>query len=93
MEAGQHLLVDLEVIGHSLITISLLEGVPSPTIMLDKTDLVEADLTLEEGRKAVPDAGKHLEVVMLAMRKAALRIPTIWILARHTTIMKAKKRW
>jgi len=43
MEAGQHLLVELEVTGLSLVTISLLEEVPSLTTMPGKLESAEMD--------------------------------------------------
>jgi len=48
---------------------------------------------VEAERKAVMDAGKVLEVVMLAERKAAAEAHTIMILTKHTTTMKARKKW
>jgi len=43
MEAGQHMLVELEVTGLSLVTISLLDEVPSLITMLGKLESVEMD--------------------------------------------------
>jgi len=47
---------------------------------------------VEAERKAVMDAGKVLEVVMLAEHKAAIEVHAIMILTKHTTTMKAKKK-
>jgi len=96
MEAGQHLLVGLEVMGLSPITISLLEGVPSPTTMPGKLESAEMDTMLvgngvEAEHKVVMDAGKVLEVVMLAERRAATGVHTIMILTKRATTMKANE--
>jgi len=97
MEAGQHLLVGLEVMGLSPITISLLEEVPSVITMpgkLESTgkDIMPAGNGVEAERKAVMDTGKVLEVVTLAERKAATGVHTMMILTKHTTTMKARKK-
>jgi len=96
-EVGQHLLVGLEVIGLSPITIKLLEEVPNLITMPGKLESTGMDtMPVENGvvaeRKAVMDAGKVLEVVMLAERKAAIGVHIIMTLTRHTTTMKAKKK-
>jgi len=97
MEAGQHLLVSLEVIGLSPITIRLLEEVPSLITMPGKLESARMDAMpvgngVEAERKATMDAGKVLEVVMLAERKAAAGVHTVMILMKHTTTMKARKK-
>jgi len=97
MEAGQHLLVGLEVIGLSPITIRLLEEVPSLITMPGKLESAGMDTMpvgngVEAERKATMDAGKVLEVVMLAERKAAAGVHTTMILMKHTTTMKARKK-
>jgi len=82
--------------GLSPITISLLEGVPSPTTMPGKLESAEMDTMLvgngvEAERKVVMDAGKVLEVVMLAERRAATGVHTIMILTKRATTMKANE--
>jgi len=97
MEASQHLLVGLEVIGLSPITISLLEEVPSLITMAGKLEYAGMDTMpvgngVEAERKAVMDTGKVPEVVMLAECKTAAEVHTTMILMKHTTTMKVRKK-
>jgi len=94
MEAGQHLLVGLVVAGLSPMTVSLLEEAPSLIATPGKLesagmDAVPAGNGVEAECKAVMDAGKVLEVVMLAERKAAAGVDTVMTLTKHATTMKA----
>jgi len=97
MEAGQHLLVGLEVIGLSPIAISLLEEAPSLITMPGKLESAEMDTVLagngvEAERKPAMEAGKVLEVVMLAECKVATGVHAVMILTKHTTTMKVRKK-
>jgi len=87
----------LEVTGLSPITVRLLEEAPSLIAMPGKLesagmDTVSVGNDMEAERKATVDAGKVLEVVMLAERKATAGVHTTMILMKHATTMKARKK-